>query len=120
MKNRDTNRIIPTNFVSRSLSISIKSFAPIIELTIEIAISGGTIFHSIFFALQNLIKGVVECGIPPNLLVAIAMCGGNPKKIRLGIEINPPPPEIAPINDVAKPTIRISIIVKGSIYLNRR
>jgi hypothetical protein len=50
----------------------------------------------------------------PNLFVPIATCGGNPRSIKIGVEINPPPPAAPPTKAAAIPARKIRMKVRIS------
>ena len=88
---------------------AITIFAPIYPHQIASMHIGKEIFHNIFFSFRNLAIAQMALQRPENLLVAMAVCGGNQKSIRAGILINQAQPEIAEIIQIPTPSTAIAI-----------
>lgn len=116
--NKNINKI-PTTFKSVSCGISRRIFPPITPHTIAIAHSGMEYFRMIFFSFRNLAIEPMLNPIAPSLLVANAICGGNPKNMSAGMEINPHHPEIAPTNAAMIPMKNASTISMCVVNLKK-
>ena len=95
---------------------------PIMDAIMLSMIRMGTISMSTFLAFQN--SGILPRLRPsvPSRLVAMAVCGGNPKKMSAGILISDPLPVSAPRKPLTSPITIISIThfcILQNIYLFR-
>ena len=93
----------PTTYRVMDGSMLIRMVAPISEPTKLKTVNNGTKRQTIFPAFQNLYRAVTAAPSPASRSVAIAACGGRPRKISTGIESKLPPPTVAPIIAAATP-----------------